>query len=316
VSGSAVEGTAADLRPGASSRARAYAFLTGSMALVGVYVALSKPLTAALPPLMLALIRFAIAAVAMLPWSLPAATPHLSPRLTSHERVLVFLQSFFGNFLFSICMLYGVRASSATAAGIIMSILPAVVALGSRVFLGERLSGTTVVAVLLAVAGIVLLPRTPVPGATGGSWLGNALLLGAVGCEAAYVVIGKRLANRLPPLRLSAAINAWGLLLMTPFGLWQWSQPALDALTPALWGLVVFYAVAASLVAVWWWQTGLRSVPASDAGVFTIALPLAATAIGVFALGERPGARHLVALAVALASIVLIARRRGAERLV
>lgn len=301
--------------PAAGSRARAFAFLTGSMALVGVYVALSKPLTAALPPLMLALVRFAIAAVAMLPWSLPAATPNLTP-LTFQERVLVFLQSFFGNFLFSICMLYGVRSSSATAAGIIMSILPAVVALGSRLFLRERLSPPTVVAVLLAVAGVVLLPRTPVPGAAGGSWLGNALLLGAVGCEAAYVIIGKRLASRLPPLRLSAAINAWGLLLMTPFGLWQWSQPALDALTPALWGLVVFYAIAASLVAVWWWQTGLRSVSASDAGVFTIALPLAATAIGVFALGERPGARHLAALAVGIASIVLIARRRGTERAV
>ena len=53
----------------APSRATAYLLLAGSMALVGTYVALSKPLTAALPVFLLAFLRFAIAAVAMLPWS-------------------------------------------------------------------------------------------------------------------------------------------------------------------------------------------------------------------------------------------------------
>ena len=49
--------------------AAAYGFLFAGMAMVGSYVALSKPLAAAIPLLFLATLRFGIAAVAMLPWT-------------------------------------------------------------------------------------------------------------------------------------------------------------------------------------------------------------------------------------------------------
>ncbi|MFX5705635.1 hypothetical protein ABTE52_21850, partial [Acinetobacter baumannii] len=58
--------------------------------------------------------------------------------------------------------------------------------------------------------------------ASGGqsAWLGNVLVFCAVLCEAAYAVIGKKLTTVLTPKRISAVINLWGLLLMTPMGLY------------------------------------------------------------------------------------------------
>jgi drug/metabolite transporter (DMT)-like permease len=67
----------------------------------------------------------------------------------------------------------------------------------------------------------------------------------------------------------------------------------------------VFYAIAASVVTVWLWMHGLRHVPASRAGVFTVCLPLAAAAVGVLLLGEAAGAMHLWALVLALAGLLL-----------
>jgi drug/metabolite transporter (DMT)-like permease len=84
--------------------------LGGSMALVGTYVALSKPLTAVIPVFALAFLRFGIAAVAMLPWTFRAPA---EARLTPTEQWLFFLLSFFGNFLFSICMLTGITLTTA-----------------------------------------------------------------------------------------------------------------------------------------------------------------------------------------------------------
>src|SRR6185436_19314356 len=87
------------------SRPVAYACLALSMALVGSYVALSKPMAAAIPVFLLAWLRFGIGALAMLPWlRKPASEPPMTPR----TRRLLFLESFLGNFLFSICMLFGV----------------------------------------------------------------------------------------------------------------------------------------------------------------------------------------------------------------
>lgn len=287
----------------------AYAMLAASMALVGSYVALSKPLVAAIPLFALAFLRFAIAAVAMLPWTLPRADEApLAPR----ERLLLFAMSFLGNFLFSICMLAGVSLSTATAAGVIMATLPAAVAAGSRLFLREHLGGRALSAIALAVLGIVLLQfaRPADEAARAGTLLGNLLLAGAVLCEASYVIIGKRLARVRSPLRVSALINLWGLALMTPLGLWQLARFDLAQLSAGQWLLLVFYALAASLAAVWLWMSGLRQVPANHAGVFTVALPISATLIGVLVLGEAFTALHAAALLLASAGVVLIAGAR------
>jgi drug/metabolite transporter (DMT)-like permease len=143
---------------------------------------------------------------------------------------------------------------------------------------------------------------------------GNLLVFGCVICEAIYVILGKRLTASLSPLRISALINAIGLALMTPLGLWQASRFDFAAVSAAHWLLLAFYAVSASVLSTWLWLSGLQRVPASHSGVFTIAMPLAATAVGVGLLGERVGWAHGAALALACAGIALIASARSRQR--
>ena len=111
----------------------AWLSLALSMALVGSYVALSKPLVAIFPVLLLAWLRFGIGAVAMVHW---LKRPAEEAPWTRSTHGLVFAQSFLGNFLFSVCMLYGVSMTSAVAAGLVMSSIPAIVALLSAFFFG------------------------------------------------------------------------------------------------------------------------------------------------------------------------------------
>lgn len=286
----------------------AYACLALSMLLVGSYVGLSKLLLAAFPVFLLAWLRFGIAALAMLHWVPRGAG---EPALSARDRGLLFLESFLGNFLFSICMLYGVLWSSAVSAGVVMAAIPAAVALLSRVFLHERISGRVAVAIGCAVSGIALLAWARSPdGANAASTparttLGHLLLLAAVFCEASYVVIGKRLAAQVSPRRISALINLWGLLLVTPLGVWQALRHDFGAVSLPTWGLLLFYSLAASVATVWLWMRGLRNVPASRAGVFTVLLPVAATLVGVIVLREPFGAAHAAAFVLALVGLLL-----------
>jgi drug/metabolite transporter (DMT)-like permease len=286
----------------------AYACLAGAMALVGSYVGLSKLLVAVFPVLLLAWLRFGIAAVAMIPWV--KRQPGEAP-LSRRDRMLLFWESFLGNFLFSICMLYGVALTSALAAGVTMAAIPAAVALMSWAFLGERVGPRVWAAMACAVPGIALLAlaRTgeATSQATGAAtpWLGYALLLAAVLCEASYVVIGKKLTGQVSPRRISALINLWGLALVTPFGLWQALRFDFSAVPAATWLLLVFYALAASVVTVWLWMKGLQQVPSSRAGVFTVMLPVAAALVGVVVLGEAWGALHALAFGLALLGLLL-----------
>jgi drug/metabolite transporter (DMT)-like permease len=280
----------------------AYACLAVSMALVGSYVGLSKLLVAVFPVFLLACLRAAIAAVAMLHW-LPR--PAGESPLSAHDRRLLFWIALVGSVLFTVCMLHGVRLSSALAAGVIMAALPGAVALLSLAFLRERVAPRTWVGIGCAVAGIALVSVARSGGSGLGSLLGNLLLLGAVLCEASYVVIGKRLTGNVGARRISALANLWSLALLLPLGAWQALSFDFSRVGASMWALLVFYSLAASMVTVWLWMTGLRAVPASQAGVFTVLLPTAAATVGVAVLGEPVDVAQGAAFALALAGVLL-----------
>lgn len=294
------------------SRPLAYLYLASSMSLVGGYVALSKPLAAAFPVLLLAWMRFGIGAIAMLGW---LRKPVQEPPLTPQTKGLLFVQSLLGNFLFTICMIYGVSLTSATSAGVIMASIPACVAVMSWLFLRERVAPRTWVAVGFAVFGIALFALSkPGHGVHGGPvqagvshapWLGYALLVGASLCEAAYSVIGKKLTAALGPKRITALINLWGFMLATPFGLYLALDFDFGTVPWTMWSLLVFYALAACMWTVWLWMSGLKVVPAAQGGVFTVLLPVSAALVGVVLLGERLSAMQWAAFGIALASVVL-----------
>ena len=293
------------MNPG-THRLFAYGCLALSMSLVGSYVALSKPLVAAIPVFLLAWLRFGIGGLAMLHW---LRKPFGEAPMTAQTKRLVFLESFLGNFLFSVCMLFGVSMTSAVSAGVIMASIPAVVALMSWAFLRERVGLRVWAAVACAALGIALLglaqPEGHAATTAATHWLGNLLVFGAVLCEAAYAVIGKKLTGALGPKRITSLINLWGFALVTPFGLYMAWRFDFGSVQPGIWLLLVFYSLAASVWTVWLWMTGLKVVPAAQGGVFTVMLPVSAALVGVFALGEHLGSMQLLAFALALAGVVL-----------
>ena len=300
------------------NRIVAYACLALSMSLVGSYVALSKPLVAALPVFLLAWLRFGIGSVAMLAW---LKRPADESPMTGTTKRLLFLESFLGNFLFSICMLFGVSMTGAVTAGVVMATIPAAVALMSWVFLKERIGLRVWAAVICAVMGVMLVSLSkqelPTPTLYGLEadlsliqadlrvFWGTVLLLAAVLCEAAYAVIGKKLIGVLSPKRISALINLWGFALATPLGLWAaWQFDFFSVAAPS-WLLLVFYSLAASVWTVWLWMTGLKTISASRAGVFTVFLPVSAAAVGVVFLGESLTPLQMLAFGVALLGVML-----------
>jgi drug/metabolite transporter (DMT)-like permease len=299
-----------DPLPHPKQRWTAYGFLALSMALAGSYVALSKPLVAALPVFLLAWLRFGIGGIAMAHW---LKKPADEPPMGRATKQLLFLESFLGNFLFSICMLFGVSMTSAVSAGVIMAAIPAVVALMSWVFLNERIGARIWAAVACGALGIGLLALSRyAPGLADASaadsrrvLLGNLLVFGAVLCEAFYAVIGKKLSGTLSPKRISALINLYGFALMTPFGLYIAWRFDFAGVQLSAWLLLVFYALAASVWTVWLWMTGARHVPAAHAGVFTVLLPVSAALVGVLVLGEALSGMQLLAFAIALLGVLL-----------
>ncbi|MBY4871015.1 DMT family transporter [Burkholderia sp. Bp9017] len=290
-------------------------FLILSMLFVGSNVGIGKSIVVFVPVAILATLRFVIA-IAVL-W--PLFSPVKMRAVRRAEWLNLFLQAFFGTFMFTLLMLNGVQHTSAVAAGVITSTIPAIVALFAWLILREKPNGRALVSIALAIAGVVTINLASNGagsasahgngGTSSSSLTGNLLILGAVCCESIYVILSRRLTQTLAPIDICAYTHLFGLLLMLPLGataLWHFDYASVPAGT---WALVVWYGLSASIFSFWLWMKGIRHVPGSLAGVFSAVLPIAAAAYGIAFLGERPTLAHGIALACVVAGIGLASLR-------
>ncbi|HZZ14254.1 MAG TPA: DMT family transporter [Paraburkholderia sp.] len=277
--------------------------LISSMLLVGSNVGIGKSIVAYVPVPLFALLRFVIAMAVL--W--PTLRVVKLRRVKRDEWVNLFLQALFGTFGFTLLMLNGVQRTSAVAAGVITSTIPAVVALLSWLILKERPNGRALASIALAIAGVVVINLAHADPDAGGetSFAGNLMVLGAVCCESLYIILSRRLTQTLAPIDICAYTHLFGLLLMLPLGATALLDFNYRAVPPGIWTLVLWYGLSASIFSFWLWMKGIRHVPGSLAGVFSAVLPVAAALYGIVFLGERPTLAHGIALACVVAGIGL-----------
>ena len=151
--------------------------------------------------------------------------------------------------------------------------------------LGQRPDRRWAVATALALAGcgLLLLPGGDVA-VDGG---GVVLALGAGASYAAYTLASKALldAGATPAAVMARAFGGGALLLagVLPFAGVAWLGTPGGLLT------ALYLGVATTAVAYTLFARGLRELPATTVVTLVLAEPVTATALGVLALGERPG---------------------------
>jgi drug/metabolite transporter (DMT)-like permease len=180
---------------------------------------------------------------------------------------------------------------------------PILVAIASPLFLRERLTRRTVLAVALAFGGLALM-LAPTNGARDidAVWRSAALGAGSAIFYASNVVVSKLVADGFS----TSETMFWHGLVATPF---------LAAFVPReSWVLVDLHAAAflavvsllpgafAGLLFVW----ALRRMPAAHASTLTLIEPLVAVLIGARLFGESLGARTFVGGACILAGALVV----------
>lgn len=282
----------------------AYAQLAAAMALVGANVGVAKLLAEQLPIAMIACLRCLMAVVIL--WPLTRWIEG-RVRVTAEQKRNLFLQALFGTAIYNAGLLAGLRWTSALEGGLVLATLPAVVALGSFLWLRERLLPRQWLAAGLAGLGMAAITLARLGGGgDGSSALGNLLVFVGVCGEAIYVLLAKRIAGQVPVFTASLWMQAFSAAVLLPFTLPEWRAAA--ALSdPNLFALLLFHSITASVLCLLLWFQGLKRVSAGVAGVFTAFLPASAAATAVLFLGESFGVIHVAGFALMMASVLLAA---------
>jgi len=177
--------------------------------------------------------------------------------------------------------------------------------------LGERLGPRVRDALLLGVVGTALLVAGP-SGALelSARFLAGVLLAFVAGLAyALYVLAAKATLRHAAPLPTTAITFTIGAVLLTPALAWTaapWTQLSLG------WPWLLYLGGVATAGAYAIYTLGLRSVPASVAGITSLLEPLTATILGVALFGERLGAAGAVGalLLVTALGLLLTGRNR------
>jgi len=281
----------------------AYIQLVLSMCLVGINVALGKVIMESVSVFLFSNIRFIIALLILVPMLLKLQGTKV--KLTKKEWLYLFLQAFFGVFLFSVFMLYGVRHTSAISAGIITSTTPAWIALIAFFFLKEKLNITKSVSLVLAVAGIALITiRGGDSTAHVSSVIGNVLILLAVISEALFTIFAKPLSTKLSPIQMATAVNFFGFLMFIPFSIPEMLTTPVH-IEPKTWGLIIYYSLTASVISFILWYRGVSKVPANIAGLFTVFMPVSSAVMGVLFLQEDFTFIQIIGMMLAITAILI-----------
>lgn len=190
---------------------------------------------------------------------------------------------------------------------IALGLAPLLVAVAGAVLGHGRPDRTTLLALVLALVGLVLLVGVSAEAGIGTTVLVGALLAVASALGYAMVtVVGGGIPAGVPVTPVAFAVGA---ALLTPVALAGGLHVPHDATSIAL---LLYLGLVPSAVAYLLFFTGIRSVPGPVASIVTLLEPLTATVLATGLLGERLAPAALAGgLLVLVAVVVLYLRRMG-----
>lgn len=294
------------------AHARAYVALVLIATLWGSYPAAAKLALASFPPVFLAALRAAIAAV-FLVGLLHRAGPD-AVRAMSPDLVRAFVVLGVCGIVASMNLSYiAIYFSTASAVVLLQAVTPVMVALAARVYLGERLTTRQWAGVAASALGIVLVITEGKLSALRPDTLRIGDLVNLVGMVSwsIYTVYGKRVLTIASPLLATTAAYVVGAALLIPAAAVTaplFPPPRLDA--GVAW-LVVLYQAVVGAVAHLWWYKAVQVVGASRSAIFMHVQTVVGLALAITLLGESLGPWILAGGALVLGGVVLTTQDRA-----
>jgi drug/metabolite transporter (DMT)-like permease len=289
-----------------------YSQLVLTMFLWGLAWPVGRLLAANLPPISIAVLRYAIVVPVLF-----AILWLRRTRLSIRREWIVNLvaMGLLSTTLYQTFFLFGVKYAAASDDSLVIGVGPVLIAILASFVLNEPLTRTKVLGLLSGLGGIAVIsllsPNTNVPNRL----LGVTLVFGGAGAYALYTVLLRRFvsANRgshaeLAPSSLSilAWISLFGWIFMIPFSLLE--SPWTYTWTTTSWLGILYLALLSTVVGYFFYVEGVSKIGASRAAIFSNLVPVFGVISSILLLGENASPWHGVSFLLILAGVVLVNR--------
>src|SRR6266568_8587882 len=294
-----------------------YSQLLLTMFLWGLAWPVGRLLATNLPPVSIAVLRYAI----VVPVLFGILKVKRQPLRLERKCILnLVFMGIFSTTLYQVFFLYGVRYAAASDDSLVIGIGPVLVAIMASFVLNERLTKITGLGFISGLAGIgvisLLSPNTDVPNRL----LGISLVFGGAVSYAIYTVtlrrfVGANRADSTSPTLSSLAILAWislfGWIFLIPLSVSE--MPWTYSWGPVSWLGILYLAILSTVVGYFFYVEGVSKIGAGRAAIFGNLLPVFGVVTSVLLLHENLSPWHGVSFLLILTGVVLVNRRKKTE---
>jgi drug/metabolite transporter (DMT)-like permease len=251
-------------------------------------------------PASLALLRYTIGVLILLPVALAAGRPRLAARDITPIALLGVVQ--FGVLI--ALLNYGLRFIPSARAALIFATVPLLTMLLAALLGHERLGIGKSAGVLVTLAGVALAlgEKAWRRGDDPHGWLGEAAVFGAALSGAVCSVLYRPYVRRYPTLPVSALAMLASVVFLAALAVGEGFFAAWPRFTGDGWAAVLFIGVSSGVgYVLWLWALG--NAPATDVTVFLALSPFTAALLGALLLAESitlPATAGLVCVALGL----------------
>lgn len=246
----------------------------------------AQSLAAHISPVMLAFLRWSVAALVVLPFGVTALWRQRL-LLRRHLPYLA-LAAFVGVTLFNTLIYVAGETSSATGMSLIAVSASLFIIFLSWLISGERPTSRKLTGAALGACGVVLLLTHGQPArlralrfAPGDLWMLAAAMLWAV-----YTILVRHKPKSIEQLTFLSSNICLGVALLSPLALWAYAHGTHIDLTPTVVGAVLYVGTVASVFAYLLWHKAIHLVGPSNAGMVYYTVPLFSAAEAFVILGE------------------------------
>jgi len=292
-----------------------YGKLSLTMILWGIAWPVGRLLATGLPPISIAVIRYAIV--------VPAFFLILWIRERSIKISKEWVSTFVGlgilnTSLYQLFFLFGVKYAAASDDSLVIGVGPVLVAVLASVIIKEPLTRLKIVGLLCGITGVGLIALLSPNVNVSNRLLGVSLVFGGAVVYALYTVFLRRFINRnseaLPqrPKPSSLAIITWislfGWIFLIPLSILEapWTYPW----DRTSWAGILYLALLSTVVGYFFYVEGVSQIGATRASIFSNLVPVFGVLSSFLLLGENISIWHGASFLLVFGGVALANRTR------
>ncbi|HXF42160.1 MAG TPA: EamA family transporter, partial [Pyrinomonadaceae bacterium] len=213
--------------------------------------------------------------------------------------------SLFGVTLNQILFIGGLSLTKAVNTSLLAVTIPIFTLIFSTLTGNEQITRRKVLGILLSITGVVLIIDPRKASFSSETTAGDILIVLNSICYAIYVSLSKKIITRNGPFRSMMWLFIFSSLVCVPLGYFSFSSMPENNVTPEIWLIVIYIAVAATAGAYLLNAFALSKVDPSIVASYIYLQPLVGLLLGVLFLGESVGLLFIMAALAIFAGLYL-----------